>query len=153
MVVRLGPSLVLAILILAGGCGGGSNGPATGGSGSAPAGNSAATLAGDPAAGKRLFTSERLKCGACHTFTDADTHGSDDDPPNGPHLDRLPAFAEQADRGSLVEFVRESIRNPTAYTQPGFPRGLMHRPQASDEEIEDLVAFLVANVGEPADGG
>jgi mono/diheme cytochrome c family protein len=151
MVVRAGPSLVLAALILAG-CGGG-NGPATGGSGSASVSGGTTVLAGDAAAGKRLFTSDRLKCGACHTFAAAGTHGSDDDPPNGPHLDRLPAFAKQADRGSLVEFVRESIRNPTAYTQPGFPRGLMHRPQASDEEIEDLVAFLVGNLGGPVDGG
>lgn len=137
MGLRLSSSLVLAVLAAAGGCGG------HGGNDVVPA--------GDPAAGKGLFTSTRLKCGACHTFAAAGTHGSDDQPPNGPRLDRLPALAERAGRGPLGEFVRESIRNPTAYTEPGFPWGLMHRPRASDAEIEDLVAFLVANAGGPGD--
>lgn len=103
----------------------------------------AETARGDPTAGRGLFTSSNLKCGACHTLTDAGTDGTDDGPPAGPRLDDLPSLAAQANRGSLEEFIRESIAMPGAYTEPGFEEGLMRRPAVTNAEIEDLVAYLL----------
>jgi mono/diheme cytochrome c family protein len=68
---------------------------------------------GNAAAGKQVFTSSG--CGGCHTFKPAGTTGT-----TGPDLDELPDLAEKAGQ-PLDEFVRESIVNPNAYVEQGFP--------------------------------
>ena len=103
-----------------------------------PAGTTAPPPAkGDPIAGKSIFAAQG--CGACHTFTPASTKGA-----VGPNLDELPASAEKAGRGSLEEFVQESIADPNAYVAPGFQAGVMPNfgELLSGEQIDDLVAFL-----------
>ncbi|HZT91984.1 MAG TPA: cytochrome c oxidase subunit II [Gaiellaceae bacterium] len=54
-------------------------------------------------------------CGSCHTFKPAGATGN-----IGPDLDKLVQYAKQANRGSLTQFIHESIVNPGAYIQPGY---------------------------------
>ena len=85
--------------------------------------------AGDPAAGKALFASSG--CGGCHTFSAAGTNGS-----VGPNLDDVLQDKDAA-------FVHESIVNPNAEVAEGYQPGIMPSfDQLSDEQVNDLVAFL-----------
>jgi mono/diheme cytochrome c family protein len=101
-----------------------------------PVSTTAPAPAGDPAAGKALFAANG--CSSCHTFKPAGATGK-----VGPDLDNLAADAKKANRGSLEQYVVESINDPNAYVVPGFPKGVMP-PFASlgDRKIADLVAFL-----------
>src|SRR5256886_16298060 len=67
---------------------------------------------GDPAAGKKLFTSEG--CTGCHTYGPAGSHGT-----IGPDLDKLAQDAKQANQGSLQQVAAESITTPGAHIQAG----------------------------------
>lgn len=90
---------------------------------------------GDPAAGKQVFAANG--CGSCHTFEPAGSSGT-----TGPDLDELPDLAEKAGK-PLPDFTRESIENPNAYVEEGFPEGVMPAyDQLSEKEMADLVAFL-----------
>jgi cytochrome c oxidase subunit 2 len=93
--------------------------------------------AGPPGqAGQAVFTNNG--CGSCHTLEAAGTTGT-----AGPDLDKLPAYAEQAGK-PLEDFIRESIVDPNAYVQPGFPKGLM--PPFStlpQDQLDSLVTYLV----------
>ena len=87
-------------------------------------------------AGKAVFTSNG--CASCHTLKDAGATGT-----AGPDLDKLPAYAKQAGK-PLEGFVKESIIDPNAYVQPGFPKNLM--PSFSTlpkDQLDALVAYLV----------
>ncbi len=86
--------------------------------------------------GKALFTANG--CNGCHTFKPAGAKGK-----VGPDLDKLAEEARRAGR-PLEEFIRESIVNPNAYVEPGYPKGLMPGtygglPQA---QLDALVKFL-----------
>ena len=89
---------------------------------------------GDPAAGKQAFSEGG--CGGCHTFKPAGTNGK-----TGPDLDKLPDYADKAGQ-PLDEFVRESIVQPDAYVEQGFPQGVMPAWSGDDKQLADLVAFL-----------
>src|SRR6266542_3795007 len=87
------------------------------------------------AAGKALFTSNG--CGGCHTYKPAGSAGK-----VGPDLDNLAADAKKANQGSVEEYTRESIKNPTAYTVPGYPSGVMPTYSSlKEKQVADLVAF------------
>jgi mono/diheme cytochrome c family protein len=90
---------------------------------------------GDPEAGKQVYAANG--CGSCHTFGPAGSSGT-----TGPNLDQLAEFAENADRGTLEEFTRESIVSPDAYVEEGFPSGVMPASQLEEKQLNDLVAFL-----------
>ncbi|MFN2467348.1 MAG: cytochrome c oxidase subunit II [Gaiellaceae bacterium] len=93
---------------------------------------------GGEAAGKAVYVNNG--CGACHTFTPAGTKAA-----VGPDLDKLPAQAQGAGK-PLEEFVRESIVEPKAYVEPGFPGDLMpgiYGDQLEGEQLDALVDFLV----------
>jgi cytochrome c oxidase subunit 2 len=91
---------------------------------------------GDAAAGKALFASQG--CGGCHTYKPAGTTGK-----VGPDLDNLAADAQKANQGSVEEYTAASIKNPSAYTVPGFPAGVMPSYSSlQDKQVADLVAFL-----------
>jgi mono/diheme cytochrome c family protein len=100
----------------------------------------AQTAAGDAAAGKALFASQG--CSSCHTYAPAGSTGA-----VGPDLDKLPADATTANRGSLAAYVTESIKDPGAYVVPGYPNGVMPQFQLSDQQVADLVAFLTTPQG------
>jgi mono/diheme cytochrome c family protein len=89
---------------------------------------------GDPAAGKQVF--EMKGCGGCHAFRPANSSGE-----TGPPLDNLPALAEKAGQ-PVEEFTRQSITSPDAYVEPGYPEGVMPAWSGTEEELNNLVAFL-----------
>jgi cytochrome c oxidase subunit II len=128
----LGVSLVLA------GCGGGQTVLPTAEKviGTVPTTTQAAAPAGNAKAGAALFKAQG--CGGCHVFTPAGTNGK-----IGPDLDKLAQYAQQANRGSLTEFTRESIADPGAYLQPGYKNVMPNFGQTlSPKQISDLVAYL-----------
>ena len=95
-------------------------------------------LAGPPGqAGKTVFANNG--CGACHTYAPAGSKGK-----VGPDLDKLPAYAKQAGK-PLQDFVRESIVNPNAYIQPGYPKNVMpgNFGQLPKGQLDALVSFLM----------
>jgi cytochrome c oxidase subunit 2 len=95
---------------------------------------------GATAAGKAVFANNA--CGSCHTLTAAGATGT-----IGPDLDKLPQWATEA-KQPLASFVHQSIVDPNAYIQPGFPKNVM--PQTfgsslSKSELDSLVQFLVSS--------
>jgi mono/diheme cytochrome c family protein len=87
---------------------------------------------GDPTAGKQVFTS--AGCTSCHTLSAAGSTAQ-----TGPNLDEVL-------QGKDAAFIRESIVNPDAEVAEGFSQDLMpenYGEQLSDEELANLVAFLV----------
>jgi cytochrome c oxidase subunit 2 len=94
------------------------------------------TVKGDPAAGKQVFTAQG--CGACHTFRPAGAAGK-----IGPDLDKLSVEAQKAGK-PLEGFTRESIVNPNAYIEPGYPKGVMPQTfaQLPKGQIDALVQYL-----------
>lgn len=93
---------------------------------------------GDPAAGKALFNAQG--CSSCHTFKPAGATGK-----VGPDLDHVAADAAKANRGSVEQYIAESIKDPTAYVVPGFPKGVMPSfASLSGKQVADLVAFLTS---------
>jgi mono/diheme cytochrome c family protein len=89
---------------------------------------------GDAEAGEAVYA--EAGCGSCHTFGPAGSTGT-----TGPDLDELPDLAEKAGQ-PLVEFTRESIENPDAYVEEGFPSGVMPKSTLDEEQLNNLVAFL-----------
>ena len=88
---------------------------------------------GAGAAGRVLFKNNG--CDGCHTYEPAGATAN-----VGPDLDKLPELAKQANK-PLEEFVRESITDPSAYIQPGFPN-VMPPFSLKNEDLDALVAFL-----------
>ena len=70
------------------------------------------------APGKGIFTAQG--CNSCHTYKAAGSTGT-----IGPDLDKLAQYAQQANRGALADFTKESITDPNVYVQPGFQSGVM----------------------------
>src|SRR5919202_2274478 len=90
---------------------------------------------GGAANGKSLFASNG--CVSCHTYKPAGSKAS-----VGPDLDKLATYAKQAKK-PLTEFTHESIVNPDAYVQPGYPRGVMPSfASLSKSQVDALVSFL-----------
>ena len=93
---------------------------------------------GNPAAGKALFTAQG--CIACHTFKPAGSTAT-----TGPNLDNVATDAKTANRGSLDQYVTESIVDPNAYIVPKYPGSVMppdFAKKLSPKQIADLVAFI-----------
>jgi cytochrome c2 len=90
---------------------------------------------GNVAAGKDAFNSNG--CGSCHTLAAAGSTGK-----IGPDLDKLKSYASQANK-PLEDFTHESIVDPNAYVEKGYPKGVM--PDFSklpQNTVDALVAFL-----------
>jgi cytochrome c551/c552 len=92
---------------------------------------------GDAAAGKPVFTAKG--CNGCHTFEPAGSTSQ-----TGPDLNNLEQYAEKAGQPP-DEFTRESIVNPDAYVEEGFPQGVMPPWNGTEKELADLVAFLTSS--------
>jgi cytochrome c oxidase subunit II len=98
--------------------------------------NQGKALEGPPGqAGKAVFESNG--CASCHTLQAAGATGK-----VGPDLDKLPAYAKQAGK-PLEDFTKESIEDPNAYVQPGFPKGVMPPFSLPDDQLNALVTFLI----------
>jgi cytochrome c oxidase subunit II len=90
------------------------------------------------AAGLSVFNSNG--CSSCHTLSAANATGT-----IGPNLDNLVAYAKQAKK-PLADFVHQSIVDPEAYIQPGYPKGVMPGNFGSlltKTQLDALEAFLV----------
>jgi mono/diheme cytochrome c family protein len=86
--------------------------------------------------GAALFDSEG--CAGCHTLEAAGATGT-----TGPDLDTALADADAA-------FIEESIVDPEAELEKGFPSGVMPSDYAqvlSPEDLEALVAYIAESVG------
>lgn len=90
-----------------------------------------------PGAGKAVFVNNG--CNACHTLAAAGATGK-----IGPDLDRLSAYAQTAGQ-PLEQFIHESIVNPNAYIEKGFPKGVMPGNFGSlpKDQLDALVKYLV----------
>ncbi|HEY7537849.1 MAG TPA: cytochrome c [Gaiellaceae bacterium] len=100
------------------------------------------TTEGDVAAGKTVFVS--TGCGTCHTLSAAGTSGT-----IGPNLDDELVSAADASGESLEDYVRTSIVDPNAVVAEGYQEGVMpgtYSDQLSEQQLDDLVAFIVASV-------
>jgi mono/diheme cytochrome c family protein len=77
-------------------------------------------------------------CGSCHTLAVANSGGT-----TGPNLDEaLPGQSEAE--------IEESIVDPEAKIEPGYPRGVMPQEfgeKIPPEEIKELVEYLSENAG------
>jgi cytochrome c551/c552 len=107
-----------------GGGGGGTQTTTSGGGGGGGAAN-----------GKALFASNG--CVSCHTYKPAGSKAT-----IGPDLDKLASYAKQAKK-PLAAFTHESIVNPNAYVQKGYPANVMPSFASLQEpQINALVTFL-----------
>jgi cytochrome c oxidase subunit 2 len=136
---RLAPLLVLAFVLA--GCGGKEIVSPTAETVIGTVAAEKQQAAGDAKAGAALFKAQG--CGGCHTFKAAGTSGT-----VGPDLDKLAAYAKTANQGSLQDFTQESIANPSAYIEKGYPNAMPNFGQTlSTKQIADLVAYLTKNQG------
>ena len=78
-------------------------------------------------------------CGGCHVFKPASSTGQ-----VGPDLDKLKEEAAKANRGSLAQFIQESIVKPQAYLEPNFPDAMPHifGTQIPPDKLKQLVQYL-----------
>ncbi|MGD8465578.1 MAG: cytochrome c [Anaerolineae bacterium] len=104
-----------------------------------------AANAGDPAAGQQIFEQSMVGsltgCASCHSLEP----GVD---LVGPSLANIGAEAGSRVSGtSADEYMRQSIVEPNAYVVEGYGEGIMpagYGDQLSDEELNDLVAYLLS---------
>jgi mono/diheme cytochrome c family protein len=91
--------------------------------------------AGDPAAGKEIFTTTaQPPCSTCHTLKEAGATQT-----IGPNLDEVL-------KGKDAAFIHESIVDPNAVVATGYQPGIMpqtYGEQLDEKQLADLVAFLV----------
>jgi mono/diheme cytochrome c family protein len=91
--------------------------------------------AGDPAAGKEIFTTTaEPSCSTCHTLKEAGATQT-----IGPNLDEVL-------KGKDAAFIHESIVDPNAEVASGYQPGIMpetYGEQLDEQQLADLVAFLV----------
>jgi cytochrome c oxidase subunit 2 len=109
----------------------GGAGPPAGESGEGEGGQGGGGGGGATAQGEEIFTAQG--CGSCHTLAAANASGT-----VGPDLGKL----ENADEA----FVRESIVDPSAEVEQGFPDGVMPADfgdKLSPEELDALVKYLL----------
>ena len=92
------------------------------------------TTPSNTAAGAAAFKSNG--CIACHTFKPAGSTAT-----VGPDLDKVAQYAQQAGK-PLDEFVHESIVDPGAYIQPGYPNVMPPFKSLPPDQIDALVQYL-----------
>jgi cytochrome c551/c552 len=146
--MRLGPVILATCTLALAGCGAGTvvspkpekvvgSVPAQTTTSTQPSGGGKTTTGGgsSTASGKALFASNG--CISCHTYKPAGSKAT-----IGPDLDKLKQYAAQR-KQPLPQFVRESIVNPNAYVQPGFPPNVMPSFKTlTKSQVDALVSFL-----------
>jgi cytochrome c oxidase subunit II len=91
-------------------------------------------------AGAAVFKNNQ--CGACHTLTAAGASAT-----TGPDLDKLPQYATAAGQ-PLADFIRQSIVDPNAYIQKGYPKNVMpgtFGKALSKQQLDSLVQYLISS--------
>ena len=112
---------------------------------SAPTEEPTPEITGDPETGRAIFETggahedyqPRYSCVNCHSLD-----GSEND---GPSLQGIAERAsERVPELSAAEYVHQSIMDPRAYVVEGFQNmGMMNSYLLSEEEVDDLIAFLL----------
>jgi len=96
------------------------------------------TPSSSSAAGLSVFNANG--CSSCHTLSAAGATGT-----VGPDLDKLVSYAQKA-KQPLAAFVNQSIVDPNAYVESGYPKGVMpgtFGQSLSKTQLDALVTFLV----------
>ena len=95
---------------------------------------------GGSGGGAGLAVFKAQGCNSCHTFQPAGATAK-----IGPDLDKLPAEAQRAGQ-PLEQFIHESIVNPNAYVEPGYPKNIMPTVFATlpKAQLDALVKFLAS---------
>jgi cytochrome c oxidase subunit 2 len=97
--------------------------------------------AASAAGGAELFV--QFGCGACHTLTKASTAGI-----VGPALDGIGSWgAGRVEGQDAATYIRNSITEPNAYIEKGFPESVMPQDFATrvtPEQLDVLVSYLAA---------
>src|SRR6266849_2758602 len=91
-------------------------------------------------AGAAVFKNNQ--CGACHTLAAAGASGK-----VGPDLGKLPAYAKTAGK-PLPDFIHQSIVEPNAYIQAGYPKNVMpptYGKSLSKQQLDALVQYLISS--------
>lgn len=112
--------------------------PPSTGTGTGTGTTSTSTTPSTSAAGLSVFNANG--CSSCHTLSAANATGK-----VGPDLDKLVSYAQQAHQ-PLEAFIHESIVNPNAYIQPGYPKSVMPETfgqSLTKSQLDALVTFLV----------
>jgi cytochrome c oxidase subunit 2 len=76
-------------------------------------------------------------CGSCHTLKAAGTTGK-----VGPDLDKLQQYAKAAGK-PLAAFISQSVTDPNAYVQPGYPKNVMPPFNLPKQQLDALVQYLI----------
>jgi cytochrome c oxidase subunit 2 len=76
------------------------------------------------------------QCAVCHTLQAAGATGN-----VGPDLDKLQQYASTAGQ-PLEDFIRESITDPGAYTEKGYPKNTMPPFDLPKPQLDALVEYL-----------
>ena len=76
-------------------------------------------------------------CGSCHTLKAAGATGT-----VGPDLDKLSQYARAAGK-PLTAFVHESVADPNAYVEKGYPKNVMPTFNLPKQQLDALVQYLV----------
>jgi cytochrome c oxidase subunit 2 len=100
-----------------------------------------AALGGGNAAAAGATVFKNNGCGACHTFKPAGATAK-----IGPDLDKLTAYAKAAGQ-PLEAFVKQSIVDPNAYVEKGFPKNVMPATFKSlpADQLDALVQYLISS--------
>jgi mono/diheme cytochrome c family protein len=91
-------------------------------------------------AGAQVFANNG--CGSCHTLAAANSGGT-----TGPDLDEVLPGQSEAE-------IEESIVDPEAKIEQGYPAGVMPQEfgsQLSEEELKQLIEFLMENAGKESE--
>jgi cytochrome c oxidase subunit 2 len=94
---------------------------------------------GQAAGSPGLAVFQAQGCGGCHTLKAANATGT-----VGPDLDNVKTDAAKANRGSLTQYINESIVNPSAYIVPRFPNAMppVYKAQIPPAKLNQLVQYL-----------
>jgi mono/diheme cytochrome c family protein len=142
-----GVVLIAFCALLLAACGGGGSGSTTTDSttaaetGTTTSSGITTTAAGDASKGREVFISSG--CGGCHTLKDAGADAS-----IGPNLNTDLTTGAEAAGQPIAEFVHTSIVDPDVFVIPPYSVAVMpstYATQLSDEQIADLVAYIVQN--------
>jgi len=100
--------------------------------------------------GKDILASGRYPCNGCHVLDDLPTWAGIVGPSLNGIGERAVGRAEAAGDASAEEYINLSIRNPSAYIVPGYQAVMpaFNEDQMSDEELEAITAYLLAQGGD-----
>ena len=100
-----------------------------------------AGISPDVAADRGALLFQAKGCSGCHSIAGVSEAAS-----IGPNLTRLASVADERVAGlSAQEYVKQSIRDPQAFTVPDFGPETMPTLQLSNAELEVLVEFLLTH--------